>query len=479
MPISVFSIMRFLILAFSSLFFLACNPQNSNSHEKVCPFQNSYDNVACGTMEVPENWEDPDKGSISITYAIIKSDSKKYEDPVVYLMGGPGGSAITLLPIFIDHPILANRDIILIDQRGTKYSGGVCPEIGEKVIDIISDNLTPEEEYEQLSGFAEACKNEMVKNDMDPASYNTIENAKDIIALRKHLGYKEWNLYGSSYGTRLALEIANIDPTGIRSLVLAGPISREQKFYQDYSANFIRSLNLVFENCKNDPGCNERFPDLKSLYLSLLQELSQNPLTVTVNRKDFIINSSDLALMVHQMLYNRRTIGSIPSFLTAFSEGDQDVIESGIYPLFYLSGIVDFGMYMSTQAFDEGWYDITSEFLKGEKEFPETRYGMAFHNGEIRITPSWHSERYSISYEPEKIQLPTLILAGEYDPVTPPSYGQYISEQLPDSHYYTVPGRGHALSDRCSNSVILSFLENPHKEPESICLENMPKIRFY
>ncbi|MCA9904902.1 MAG: alpha/beta fold hydrolase, partial [Anaerolineae bacterium] len=164
------------------------------------------DDVDCGLLFVPEDRTDPDSATIELAVAILyASEDDVQPDPIIYLAGGPGGNAVDELEAWVDIPYIQDRDLILLDQRGTGYSFPSlnCPEIEES-----EDDAT------------QACRDRLVADGVNLQAYNSAENAADVADLRVALGYDEWNLYGISYGTRLAQTIVRDYPQGIRSVIL-------------------------------------------------------------------------------------------------------------------------------------------------------------------------------------------------------------------------------------------------------------------
>ena len=184
---------------------------------QACPFSPDSAHgfkIDCGQLVVPMRRDQPTKKSVFISVAVIRSSSPTpLPDPVVYLAGGPGGSALAGVDMWTNPPtpILENRDLILVDQRGTGYSG---PRLNcsRAFIEAPIDN--------DIRPGAQKCVDQLRFDNIDPSAYNTDESAADLVDLRTELNLPTWNLFGISYGTRLALRIMQLDPAGIRSVVL-------------------------------------------------------------------------------------------------------------------------------------------------------------------------------------------------------------------------------------------------------------------
>lgn len=186
----------------------------------ACPIQiPAGARVECGFLAVPENRTRPDSRTIRLAVAILKSRSENpAPDPIVYLAGGPGASALLEKPLgwWLDSPFPDNRDFILFEQRGTRFSEPFlnCPEEDTAAI------LDPGENNGSYLNAALQCRDRLLSQGVDLTAYNSVASAADLEDLRAVLGYAEWNLYGVSYGTRLALSAMRDNPAGIRSVIL-------------------------------------------------------------------------------------------------------------------------------------------------------------------------------------------------------------------------------------------------------------------
>lgn len=282
----------------------------------MCPVTVPLDEVLgqtflCGQIEVPENWDAPEGRTIPISYVVLKSKSlAPFSDPVIYFQGGPGGSALNSLGIISGgtQDLRANRDIIIVEQRGTAHSNELfCPlsarvpspdtydedipaadaRINDLNINAYSD---PDAVYEAIAAFAEVkqyrgCVPYLEERGIDLTQYKTANTVRDVIQLMQHLGYREYNLFGGSYGTTVALAIMDhyaqnpdADLPGLRAAVIDGVAPRNKEFYEEA---FITPYVIlrVFEDCESDPACAAVYPDIRQRALTLLERLKAEPLT--------------------------------------------------------------------------------------------------------------------------------------------------------------------------------------------------------
>ncbi|MEO1049251.1 MAG: alpha/beta fold hydrolase [Bacteroidota bacterium] len=478
-----------LLSALILLTIISCSESKTQSHfsDKItlgdCPSSISGYNgrVACGYLEVPENREKNNGKVIQLAFARIKSEkSNPKKDPVVYLMGGPGGGALQIGRFWVSHPLTKERDLILLDQRGTGYSKpALCANFTDDVLAIIAKDIKAEEEYPLIQQAAEACRKGLLADDVDLGAFNSIQNAADLDDLRKALGYETWNLFGGSYGTRLALTAMRYHPEGIRSVILSGSFPPNVNMYDGLIPNFRRSLGVVFDACAADPYCNSKYPDLSTHFFEAIASLDKDPVSITYNGDEYVINAQDALLIAHQFLYDRTTISRFPEFAYALKERNIDIIRNAFIIMATRAGAINFGMYFSVQAYEELPFHKEDSYQNTLEAIPELKPGIAFFNSELQVLKGWHKERAEpIENQAVESDIPTLIMAGEYDPITPPSNGRLTQQGLSNSHFYEFAGRSHTLFGDCSNDLMIAFLNNPSKKLLAGCVERSEGISF-
>jgi pimeloyl-ACP methyl ester carboxylesterase len=205
-------------------------------------------------------------------------------DPLVWLVGGPGGSGLLIANAAVSLGLNANREIIFVDQRGTLNSNPLlsCPEIDTYM--AASIGLAPGAPRPGTVDVAavNACHARLVAEGNELADFDTAQNAADIADLRTALGIKEWNLYGVSYGSYLALSILRDHPTGIRSVVLDGVVPTNANLINDSWPNAAREYQAIIDACDAQPPCKAAYPHLKTEFIKTINRLTRHPLTVTV-----------------------------------------------------------------------------------------------------------------------------------------------------------------------------------------------------
>jgi pimeloyl-ACP methyl ester carboxylesterase len=260
----------------------------------------SLGNVECGAMQVPENWSEPGGRQIEITYVVLKSTNPNPKpDPILYLEGGPGGSALISVDAYageIFDDMRQDRDIILFDQRGTQFSSPLkCSMF--TVDELFSSgsggsasstvDLTESYDEEQLMQDARLeigadtrrCVHEITATGVDLRQYNSVASANDAVALMNALGYRTFNLYGISYGTRLALVMMRDHPNaGMRSVVLDSSFPPEIPGFERFVTEAHEVVMQLFSDCKLDPVCNDAYPNLIERFKTLLHDADITPI---------------------------------------------------------------------------------------------------------------------------------------------------------------------------------------------------------
>ncbi len=233
----------------------------------------------CGSILVPENHAKPDGKKIPLKFMVLKSWSQYPEpDPLVYLQGGPGGSAfaITKKIAKVFEPWRKTRDIVFWDQRSAGLSGRSVKcynALAANALRIAKNDFTtgdaanPEPETTTIS----ECLKEVEAAGVEIANYNTRQNALDVRTITRALGYPEYNLYGISYGTKLALETMRAAPEGIRSVIIDGVAPPWVRLYDTLALKTSETIDHVVNQCKADATCNAAYPDLERIVIETLK----------------------------------------------------------------------------------------------------------------------------------------------------------------------------------------------------------------
>jgi pimeloyl-ACP methyl ester carboxylesterase len=449
--------------------------------------------VECGYLTVPEDRSQPDGPTIRLYVAIFKSQSASpAPDPVVYLAGGPGGKAVESVVFNFNEryaPFLADRDFIVFDQRGTGYSEPAldCPEVIELAYEILPLDLSPEEGTEMSNEAVCACHDRLVSEGVNLAAYNSAESAADLDDLRLALGYEEWNLYGISYGTKLALTAMRDYPEGIRSVILDSTYPLQVNSFVELPDNLTRAFGVFFDGCAADPACSQAYPDLENVFWELVNQFNASPVTFPVTQPlsgetyDVLMDGDSLIGFLFQSLYATEIIPLLPKIIYDARDGSYDILAMVEGSLLTSTELLSYGMYYSVQFNEELSFSTPAELAAACDDYPELQdYYYDICNtdeGVYYLAQVWGAGSADpVENEPVVSDIPTLVLAGQYDPVTPPAWGQMVAGDLANSYYFEFPGVGHGATvsgEECPLDIALAFLDNPAAAPASQCIANM------
>ncbi len=456
--------------------------------------------IQCGILEVPIDRSNPDSPTAELAVAILPNSSKSdIAQPVVYLEGGPGGSGLEYLYLTYDSyfkPFTdAGFDIIMIDQRGVGYSKPTldCPSEDQLFYDLLDNEIDGKTYNEQeMNELTIAAMSECavdLNQETDLSNFNTDANAADIEDLRQALGYEKWNLWGVSYGTRLALEIMRDYPEGIRSVILDSTYPPDVDLYSSQPDNLSRVLDVFFNGCASDPVCSETYPDLESTFYDTVDRWNQEPAsfmtTDFIDGKEYkvVIDGENLIDLMFQFMYSTETIPALPKLITDISQDKFDDLSLLMSSIISTQDAISDGMHWTFQCTEELPFSSPEKMSASAEKYPE--FSSLFDQQSVEL-PFKVCQAFNVPPAPADANqavssnLPTLVMAGEYDPVTPPAWGEQAASSLSNSNYFEYPGYGHgsSMSEGCPRQMALAFLKDPNQSPDSACISTMTGPKF-
>ncbi|PJF45047.1 MAG: hypothetical protein CUN55_00910 [Phototrophicales bacterium] len=444
--------------------------------------------ITCGILHTYEKPNEPSSAPIQVVFAILHANTTTpRNDPILYLAGGPGSSALFSIDVWVDTPLRMERDIILVDQRGVGYS---TPSL--------SCDAYMRSYYSRDISNITRCVNELHARGVDLGNYNTVNNAHDIgelmTLLQAEQGYESYNLLGISYGTRLGLVVMRDHPQLVRSAILDSVYPLVVDHYSELGPNLQRAIEAVFVACERDEACNRAYPNLEQVFYEVLEQLNIHGGSVS------FLNA------VFSALYNKNYFQALPAAIYLIHEGNRHEGENYLY---FGSPNSDFEGYDSyydsydSDLFDEyiaayRKFNHANAFfmaLQCQEEFYFSSYDIAVETAAARNTdrtiadsqlydvermaeecPHWFSTAAPESSN-ERIysDIPTLVVSGEFDPITPPQWAKIARETLSNSYYFSFPGLGHGVIDGhpCVSKIFSDFLDDPYTQPDASCRAEM------
>lgn len=448
--------------------------------------------LKCGYVTVPENRSTPDGDKVQLAVAIFKSGQHD-SYPVVRLEGGPGGSSLDNWAHYVTSQnyssFVFNHDLIMFDQRGTGYSTPSlkCPETLQFQFDTLDKHLSAAASQQLQLQALRSCHDRLVRSGIDLNAFNPLENAADVHDLILALGYKQANLYGVSYGTRLALTTMRLFPSVIRSVVLDS-VYPPQKNRTSLPGAAQRVFNVLFQGCAAQAHCDQLYPHLDSVFYQLVTDLNANPAhfqatDATTNKTyNVAMAGDDFVFLLFSALYATQIIPVLPKMIFQVRDHNYALL-SVIYGVVEFDDTFSDGMFYSDEC-SEDWDFLTQNDILPAMQGITPQIRPAFQNDlqeEYDDCQLWHVQQSPAAQkQPVVSAIPTLVLSDEYDPITPPANGKLAAQTLKNSYYFLFPGLGHGAeyNSPCVNSIISAFDDTPTQKPSDACVANMGEPNF-
>ncbi len=449
----------------------------------------------CGTVVVPENWAEG-TGRIELAVAVFESTNPSAEsDPVIYLDGGPGSHALETIEFVVDDfllPLLDRGDVIFFDQRGAglTFPRLDCTETVEVTRRLEDDpSIDDDEATEAFHGALGDCRQRLLDSGIELTAYNSINNANDVEAIRLALGYERWNLFGISYGTKLGLEVLRRHPDGVRSAVLDSVYPPQVDSVLENPSTFVDSYRAVVAACGAEPACAGA-GDLAERIEAVVARYEADPVRVEV--RDWILDESDEVFVTGETvielvlgaLYTPSQFTDIPELITELENGRTDAIETFLSQDRTTERFFTSGMFYAIACNEEISFADRADVVAALPEDPfglKEGFDFASNTGTLAFGTCEafaNGQAPAVSNTPVVSDVPTLLMAGAFDPVTPVSWADAAAETLSRSHLVIGPRASHGVSGgRCGMSVALAFLADPDSKPDDRCLADEP-LRF-
>ncbi len=432
-----------------------------------------------GILEVPENRNDPNSRTLKLVYKVLKAKNPdSLKAPVVFLQGGPGGATLIMEKMWDNHPFRNDRDIVLMDQRGTGKSEANCINIGEALFAVMAKDYNIEEDFEATEILLAECKKTIQQKGVNLEGYNSRESASDFEDLRKALGYKKWNLYGASYGSRLGLTIMRDFPKSVRSAILLGVFPPESNIFGDRVRSIDKSLSMVFQKCEDNKDCNRRYPNLKERLREVLLKMQTEPLHFDYKGNPFVLNSHDAFLLLFVSLYDRHSIANTPFFIEALENGEPKPIIEFLKAFESFFSLINWPMNYSVDAYEElPFYDESDLDIAIEQS--EFGFAFTFYKSAVKLLTDWHSYRATnIENQSVVSKIPTLMVSGGLDQVTPSSNATGALKYLTNGYEVIFPDESHHFLNPCLFKITEEFINDPFQKPEIDCSSETKPIEW-
>jgi len=423
-----------------------------------CRLPNLSTPAQCGDIEVPEDRSKPDGRKIRIFAALLPANTLTPKpDPLLILAGGPGQAASTLAPFASRlNEIRRSRDVILIDQRGAGRSTPlICEAFKPRDEDARETNPVPR---------ATACAEELRAQGVDAAQYTTTAWIADLEAMRDALGYAQWNLWGGSYGTRVAQEYLRRHPDRIRTVTLDAVVPPSMISTLDVWRPRQATYDAVLRACGESPACGSRHPDPSALLATIATTLGPDGRDIdavdprTGNAQHLHLTFDGVLALLQPLLYVPESSSLLPEMLALAAAGDFGPLLAATQSMnTNLAEQLNAALHFSVTC-AEDVPRITPDIREAALAGLPTR-GIA--DNVIEVCDVWPRGSMPADFaQPVVSNRPVLLFSGAMDPVTPPELGALVAKSLPNSRHIVASGYGHIVSPNvCGPRLVASFVD--------------------
>lgn len=432
----------------------------------------------CGRLSVPENPAEPGGDSIELFVARVPSlNAEPREDPLVVIAGGPGQAATDFYLSFraAFEQIRRDRDIVLLDQRGTGKSAPLtCPQANAASLENTEVAALPALMRECLADLG-----------ADPRFYTTSVAVADLDTLRQALGISDWNLYGVSYGTRVAQHYLRRYPQQTRALILDGVVPSDAPLGPDIAAQAQRVLDQILARCAADVVCAAHYPNLAAQLAALLASLEDAPVSValadplTADPGTHLLTLEQVTSVIRLLSYTPQTAALLPLLIAAAHAGNFAPIAAQSQMIAgELGSALSLPMHNAVVCTE----DVPFFARPRAEQIGSTYLGTSLVEALSATCSVWPTGVLDEDLRtPLRSERPVLLLSGEADPITPPEYGDRVAANLTHARHLVGPGQGHGLAGAgCVPRLMRAFLET--LDPQALdasCLEREQASPFF
>jgi pimeloyl-ACP methyl ester carboxylesterase len=460
--------------------------------EQACPFNVPAGmSITCGVVRVAEQRADPASRQIALFVAIARAQGRaRAADPLVYLAGGPGSPAVRSTASLARGwaAFLGNRDLVVVDQRGVGFSEPSlnCPEAETFLFDTLDDDFAPGQRVAAEAAALEQCRRRLAEAGVDLSAYTTSAAAADLDDIRVALGYQRWNILGISYGTRLALAYVRDHADVTRSLVLDSLYPPQENLITSLPSTLDHSIRMLVSGCAASKRCRTTYPRLEEDLNESLVRLDAQPVMIdvvdprtgaTLSER---VDGSRVVEILFRSLYSSASIPELPRMLTAVRQGNfAPIAELETQRLARSFGSSQ-ALYYAVQCPSDIAAYTDEQADQAARSVPRLE---RYYRNLLEMSPAVRplcramapSSEAAREREPVRSDVPALLLAGAYDPITPNSWAASAARTLSKSYMYTFPGTGHAVITRgaCPISMITAFLDRPQSAPPAGCIRKL------
>ena len=434
----------------------------------------------CGVLERHEDPTNPDSPLLQLFIAVVPALTLEPEpDPFVPIAGGPGQASTEFYAAYRSafEMVRRNRDIVLIDQRGTGRSAAMECEADDEIIAGAFSR-------EQTIAYTEECLEQLPH---DPRFFTTSVAVGDLEALREALGYGQFNLYGISYGSRVAQHFMRRYPESTRTVILDGVVPPQIALGPAIAIEAQNALDVIFDRCAENEGCAGAFPDIREEFGMLLAALDAEPVTITLPNpvsgvpEELRFGRQEMAAALRLLSYHPTAVAVMPMLINETIQGNYAPLAAQFLMISAsMSEAMNIGMHNAVVCTEDAPY-FAGENV-GRDALDATYIGPVQLEALDTICSVWPKGVLDDQFKaPVRSDLPVLLLSGEADPITPPQYAELAAVDFSNARLLTGHKQGHGQAPRgCMPDVIADFVATANvEELEVDCLDRLFAMPFF
>lgn len=449
--------------------------------------------VTCGMAIVPERRGAAGGKTIKLPVAVYKALSPTpAPEPIILLAGGPGQGGQVFANLLTGEnafyrQVLANNDVVFFDQRGTGNAEPslACGELSATSLSKLPVVRALAAESEFVTAI-NRCRDRLVGQGIDLRGYTTTENAADVNDVRAVLGYARANLIGASYGSELGLAVARDFAQFVRTNNLVSLVPPQVPYFYEPPLSFTGALSELFRACAADAACNAANPDLRAAFQRGVARLNGTPAIIALEDPasgqtvEVPVNGTIFTAILFQFFYATSILPFIPDMIARIDRGDTVFLEN-LLPLLLRDDGGDgiaLGLYFSVVCSSDTSAAVRDRALAQNRDIlPEVRAALAPQvQDTFTICQTWPSKGADPKADiPVTGDVPTVLISGQFDPVTPPAYATIVKQTLGRATSATLPGGGHSAItgadpiQSCGRAIMLRLIADPSTAPDTSC----------
>lgn len=385
------------------------------------------------------------------------TDSGKKQDPLFILMGGPGQAATDLVAFFADimAPVNRHSDIVFIDQRGTGRSHPLK----------LSMNYLSLQDYfndEFLNDTLIRGQHERMARQSDLRCYGTLNAAIDLETVRRAMGYGRIHIYGTSYGSRLALTYMKMHPANVHTATLKGIVPDKLVIPYRFAADAQKSLDYLVADCASIDSCRVAFPgletEIRKLFASVLPAKTSLLNPQTQKNETVEISNASAAITLRVLLLSPASAVTIPFLVTEANKGNFTPLANSIIAVkkSYITGLYD-GMSLCVTCFED--YPLLIKLPAPDRD---KSFLSDYWINRIKIPCKIWNPDGRLARQPKLtlMKTPVLLISSERDPATPPAYGEEVLKYFPNGKHIIISQASHSFNGMtdCVENIICDFM---------------------